>query len=98
MRSWSVMAITSSCADSAASMISETDETPSDARLWMCRSARPISERPSSDVRPDREEHRPPLFGCVGDGALESSGFGVQEGGQSVAPVVAAGGRDDLLD
>ena len=60
-----------------------TSAVPSDARVWMCRSARPAVDRGSVrrglardvgrrlEVGPDREEHRPPLFRRVRDEPLE---------------------------
>ena len=64
------------------SRIARTSAVPSEATVWMCRSARPVplrSVRPvtppaSLEVRPDREEDRPPLLRGVLDDALEGRG------------------------
>src|SRR6187397_287309 len=57
----------------ASSMIATTSASPSEATVWMCRSARPVrsvSAIPLLQVRPDREEHRPPLLRGIFDDAL----------------------------
>src|SRR6476619_1041546 len=57
------------------SMIATTSARPSDATVWMCRSARPRRSAASAiaglQVGPDREEHGPPLLRRVLDDALE---------------------------
>src|SRR6185436_11806623 len=61
----------------ASSMIATTSASPSEATVWMCRSARPVrsvSAIPLLQVRPDREEHRPPLLRGIFDDAFEATG------------------------
>ena len=78
----------SSASRSTWSRISRTPAVPSEARVWMCRSARGRGDRSSRrprtrgcpvpwrasrvEVRPDRREDGPPLLGRLGDRLLHS--------------------------
>ncbi len=89
IRSWSVMAITSRCRATAAARTSSTPDTPSEARVWMCRSATPRSiggsqvgggrrrsigvDHGTAIFLPDAKQQRPPLLWCRRDEALEGA-------------------------
>ena len=81
-------------ASTARSSTRVTDAVPSEATVWMCRSARPAGSAPSAvvasrrglQVRPDREEDRPPLLGGVLDEPFEGGGERGHRGRDAFAP------------